>query len=71
VNGQPCKAGDKAMGIVPLMGPLSSLMMPSWCDTGPKPNADTGMTPAQEAAACNQTPANPANLPTCPNPYAY
>jgi hypothetical protein len=60
VTGEGC-AADDAMGIVPLMGPLSKVMMPSWCGPGPaeQPNFDTGMTPSQERAAGMMTPADP------------
>jgi hypothetical protein len=62
VTGEGC-AADKAMGIVPLMGPASALMMPSWCGPGPaeQQNFDTGMTPSQERAAGLMTPADPNN----------
>jgi hypothetical protein len=61
-TGKGC-AADSAMGIVPLMGPASAVMMPSWCGPGPaeQKNFDTGMTPSQERAAGMMTPADPNN----------
>jgi hypothetical protein len=59
VTGEGCPA-DEAMGMVPMMGPLSKVMMPSWC--GPVPeatNSDTGMTPKQERDAGYMSPADP------------
>jgi hypothetical protein len=58
VTGEGCPA-DEAMGMVPMMGPLSKVMMPSWC--GPVPeakNSDTGMTPTQERNAGYMSPAD-------------